>query len=80
MDAVFDASGQLAAAGTDTSVEFGHYMMLADTSLNLFSVFDDLGHRTFGCGLQAQLAGISQNKTPCRRANCIGDFIGKIKQ
>ncbi|MEM1050111.1 MAG: hypothetical protein AAGL24_28405 [Pseudomonadota bacterium] len=42
MEAVFDDHGQAADAGPRESVELGHYMMLADTRLNVFSVFDDL--------------------------------------
>lgn len=42
MDAVFDASGHIAGAAPEETVSFGHYMMLADTRLNIFAVFDDL--------------------------------------
>lgn len=42
MEAVFDNRGQVAGTALRQAVDLGHYMMLADDRLNLFSVFDDL--------------------------------------
>lgn len=42
MESTFDASEADAAPGDISAVEFGPYLMLADTELRIFSVFDDL--------------------------------------
>ena len=42
MDLAFDASGRFVGVEQEEVVALGHYMMLADARLNLFTVFDDL--------------------------------------
>ncbi|WP_224824360.1 hypothetical protein [Cognatishimia sp. MH4019] len=42
MELTFDNAGHVAGSAPDDVVHFGHYMMLADARMNLFSVFDDL--------------------------------------
>lgn len=42
MQAVFETTGHIAGTEPDETVSYGPYMLLADTRLNLFSVFDDL--------------------------------------
>ncbi len=41
-DLTFDTAGYVAGSAPQDVLHFGHYMMLADARMNLFSVFDDL--------------------------------------
>ena len=41
-DLTFDDAGYVTGSAPQDVLQFGHYMMLADARMNLFSVFDDL--------------------------------------
>ncbi|MEL7213141.1 MAG: hypothetical protein AAGK92_10795 [Pseudomonadota bacterium] len=41
-DLTFDTAGYVTGSAPQDVLHFGHYMMLADARMNLFSVFDDL--------------------------------------